>query len=432
MSDDNKRDRALQRRVRERQAKTGESYQAAWRHLTASETPPSSNPNARNARKGARRVPLSLSTSWDGKVLPGESAQITVRPQLASFWPDRVLIKNADRWDIHRLAVGNHEASEFSLIETGSRKSCKATVFALDVWQPLTTREIVCGESIIVEVTYTGSNAKGENFEATLFGWEGCRPPTTSTDRREEDDRISERVASGNVPTGKTVQLPLTVAAPTLFVDRLTLADAKDWVVNDVRTHGKSILVQSGDLPGEMFSDSARVILEPLKAGSLVEIVATYIGSSAFARLQIELSGFTKPPSTPRELSCFLPMSTGVPILPTQSAQITGRPQVDFLPERLVISDPDAWIIDDITIGIRRQPASLGALPGQSFSSRTVGSHMTLDPVRRGQDFVLVVTRGDDCKVDAPFFCGVQGRCIPGIPGVLVAAPSYDPAGSSA
>src|SRR5665811_300484 len=37
--DDKKRDRALQRRVRERQAKTGESYQAAWRQLTGSDAP---------------------------------------------------------------------------------------------------------------------------------------------------------------------------------------------------------------------------------------------------------------------------------------------------------------------------------------------------------------------------------------------------------
>jgi hypothetical protein len=38
MSDEEKkRDRALQRRVRERQAKTGESYQAAWRQLTGTE-----------------------------------------------------------------------------------------------------------------------------------------------------------------------------------------------------------------------------------------------------------------------------------------------------------------------------------------------------------------------------------------------------------
>jgi hypothetical protein len=45
MSNDvKKRDRALQRRVRERMAKTGESYQAAWRQLTGSEAPAEEEP----------------------------------------------------------------------------------------------------------------------------------------------------------------------------------------------------------------------------------------------------------------------------------------------------------------------------------------------------------------------------------------------------
>jgi hypothetical protein len=192
--------------------------------------------------------------------------------------------------------------------------------------------------------------------------------------------------------------------------------DAKDWVVNDVLTRGKSIFVQAGDLPGEMFSDSAPVILEPLAADDRVEIVATYIRNKPVditsARLVVELSGTTKPPNVPRAASYFLPMSTGVPILPTQSAQITARPQRDFLPERLVIADQDDWIVNDIRIGIRCQPAAFGDLPGQAFSSRTVGSHMTLDPVRVGQEFVMVTTRGEDCKESAGFFCGVQGRLV--------------------
>lgn len=53
MSDDKKRDRALQRRVRERQAKTGESYQAAWRQLTDSDEPALS-------RVATRLPPLDL------------------------------------------------------------------------------------------------------------------------------------------------------------------------------------------------------------------------------------------------------------------------------------------------------------------------------------------------------------------------------------
>ncbi len=399
MSVDKKRDRALQHRVRARQAKTGESYQAAWRRLTGSEAP---NPS------DVRRVPLSLSTGAGIKVLPGQAAQITARPQLDAFWPERLLIKNSDRWDIHQLTTEN---SKTSLIKTSS---CTASAFSLDAWQPLASQEVHCGEEIVAVVTYTGPNEQGECFEATLFGWDGC-PPTQAAKPNitSSSERVSERAESKAVSTNETVEMPLTITSPALFVDHLTIADAKDWVVNDVRTRGKSIFVQAGELPGEMFLDSVPVILEPLAADDRVEVVATYVGTGTSARLVIELSGTTKPTSAQRSVSCFLPMSTGVPILPMQSAQITARPQKgNFMPERLVIADQDDWAVNDIRIGIRSQCAAFGDLPGQSFSSHTVGSHMTLDPVRTGQDLVMVVTRGEDCKSQGFFVCGIQGRLM--------------------
>jgi hypothetical protein len=409
MRDDKKRDRTLQLSVRERQNKTGESYQAAWRSLTASEAP---NPsNTTSTPKDARRVPLSLSTPVNVKILPGQSAQVTVRPQLDAFWPERLLIKNAERWDIHQLTVESWTGSKASLIEADS---CDASAFSLDAWHPLTSRKVRCGEEIVAVVTYTGSSEQGEGFEAALFGWESC-PPTKATEHHDASasERVAERAESKSVLANKTIKLSLTLTSPALFVDRLTIADAKDWIVNDIRTRGKSIFVQAGELPGEMFLDSVPVILEPLAAKDRVEIVATYIGNNPSARLVVDLSGTTKLTNAQRTVSYFLPMSTRVPILSTQSAQITARPQRDFLPERLVIAHQDDWIVNDIMIGIRCQLAANGGdLPGQSFAGRTVGSHMTLDPVHVGQDFVLVTTRGEDCKESALFFCGVQGRLV--------------------
>src|SRR2546422_202014 len=99
MSDDKKRDRALQRRVRERQDKTGESYQAAWRRMTGDETVDTSS------LLDHRRIPLPFST--EVPILPGQSAQLTARPQVATFWPDRLLIKNAGSWTIQQLTVEN-------------------------------------------------------------------------------------------------------------------------------------------------------------------------------------------------------------------------------------------------------------------------------------------------------------------------------------
>ena len=66
--DDKKRDRALQRRVRERQAKTGESYQAAWRQLTDGD-PPANEADPRTAPfaeelEFAKRFLLPFNLPW--------------------------------------------------------------------------------------------------------------------------------------------------------------------------------------------------------------------------------------------------------------------------------------------------------------------------------------------------------------------------------
>lgn len=126
----------------------------------------------------------------------------------------------------------------------------------------------------------------------------------------------------------------------------------------------------------------------------------------------IVLSGVTSSSSAPRTISCFLPMSAGVPILPVQSAEITARTQKHFLPERLVITSPEDWIVDDITVGTHRQLAACGPIPGQSFGGHTVGNHVPLDPVRAGRDFLITITRREDCKKEAHFFCGAQGRLV--------------------
>jgi hypothetical protein len=440
MSDDKKRDRALQNRVRDRQAKTGESYQTAWRHVAEGASAGDEAPSAPKGRKGTRRVPLSLGVGTHAKtgkriqILPGQSAQITARPQLEAFWPDRLVIKNADRWHIDEFYVGEWKdwdaaqyAKRISLREVGSREpfpepefikhslleagSCAGAPFSLRTWQPLTTREVLCGEQIVLIVTYTGKNPRGEGFEAALFGWDGQPPVKASSTKRSDEKRITERAEAASVVPHEMAILPLTVTSPVLFVDRLTIMDAKDWVVNNIAVRNKSIFVQSGELPGEMFSDAACVILEPLTAKDRVEVAATYIGNNPSACLKVELSGMAEPPSEPRTVSCFLPMSTGVPIEPTQSAQITGRTQSDFLPERLVIADSDEWSVNDIKVGTHSQLATSGDIPGQSFSIDLVEGHGTFGPVvRKGQDFIIVTTREEDCKKGAPFWCGVQGR----------------------
>lgn len=404
------RDRAMQRLVRERQEKTGESYQAAWQQLAAQPKEPALQQDAREASRHVSRIPLPFST--DKKVLPGQSAQITARPQLLSFWPDRLLVKNADRWDIHRLSIGLGKSPWSSLIEDEDRRRC-ASVFSLDTWQALLQREVPLGETIVMEVTYTGPNEQGESFEAVLFGWDGEPPAKTSVHGEPDPStRIFERAESKSVRANEMAVLPMTIVSPALCVDHFTIADAKDWIVHDIRTHGKSIFVQGGDLPGEMFTGAAPVILKPLAAKDRVEIAATYVGKNATACLKVELSGMSNPTGA-RAVSYFLPMSTDVPIVPTQRAQITGAPARDFIPERLVITDADAWIINDIKVGHRCQTAQSGDIPGQAFSIQAVGCDVTLDRVPKAVDFTIVTTYAENGKEEGSgFFCGVQGRLV--------------------
>lgn len=407
-----KRDRAKQRLVRERQAKTGESYQAAWQQLA--------EPNAQGIRQAAhaaprhiKRIPLPLGTG-DKKILPGQPAQITGRSQLASsFWPDRLLIKNPDRWHIQQLSVGFSKSPWSSLIEDENRRRC-ASVFSLDTWHPLLQREVPLGEAVVLVVTYTGSNEEGESFEAVLFGWTD-EPLAEVAAHAERDPSacIFERAESKSVRVNEMAILPMTIEAPALYVDRFTIANAKDWIVHDIRTHGRSIFMQGGDLPGEMFTGSAPVVLRPLAAKDRVEIAATYVGKNVAACLTIELAGTATPPAEGRVVSYFLPMSTDVPILPAQSAQIRSWPARDFIPQRVVIADADAWNIRDIKVGNCCQTAQAGNIPGQAFSIRAVGCDVTLEHVRKAVSLEIVTTYGEGGKEDgSAFYCGVQGCLV--------------------
>ncbi len=364
-----------------------------------------------------RRVLLPMSTGIT--LLPHQSAQITARSQLGTFCPDRLLIKNGSHWNIDDgIEPGDCSEAAFSPIGTGHRSG---TAFSPVEWCPLPAREVACGDKIVLGVTYIGPNECGEPFEAALFGWDGS-PPTVSADHHEDGDRISERTKSPRVSVNEAVKLPLILAASAMFADRLTITDAPSWIVNDVRVRGESIFVQSGDVPGEMFSadDTSSVALGPLTAKDIVEVVATYIGDAPSACLVVALSGTAKPPRKPPARALFLPMLTGVNILPTTSAQITGRPQerlipqgFAFLPERVVLTDEGSWAINDIKVGVLSQFAQSGDVPGAAFSSRSVGCHVRFNPVRPRQDFVIVTTYVGAREVGAPFVCGVQGRLVP-------------------
>jgi hypothetical protein len=112
----------------------------------------------------------------------------------------------------------------------------------------------------------------------------------------------------------------------------------------------------------------------------------------------------------------ILPMSTGVPILPTQSAQITGRPQVlVFKIGRFVISNAGTaggsadWIVNDIKIGNVSQFVQSGDVPGDMFATNAVNTFVRFSPAQTAMDVVVVVTYIGLNESGCPFFGAMVG-----------------------
>src|SRR5512143_1505735 len=112
----------------------------------------------------------------------------------------------------------------------------------------------------------------------------------------------------------------------------------------------------------------------------------------------------------------ILPMSTGVPILPTQSAQITGRPQtLVFKIGRFVISNAGTaggaadWIVNDIKIGNRSQFVQSGDVPGDLFATNAIDTFVRFDAAQTAMDVVVVTTYIGLNESGCPFFSAMLG-----------------------
>ena len=112
----------------------------------------------------------------------------------------------------------------------------------------------------------------------------------------------------------------------------------------------------------------------------------------------------------------ILPMSTGVPILPTQSAQITGRPQtLVFKIGRFLISNAGTaggaadWIVNYIKIGNVSQFVQSGDVPGDMFSNNAIDTFVRFAPAQTAMDVVVVVTYIGLNESGCPFFGAMVG-----------------------
>ena len=121
-------------------------------------------------------------------------------------------------------------------------------------------------------------------------------------------------------------------------------------------------------------------------------------------------------PGPERAAREVLPMSTGVAILPTQSAQITARPQrVAFRPERVFISAAGTtggaadWIVNDIKIGNRSQFSQSGDVPGDMFATNAIDGFVSFETAQTAMDVVMVVTYIGTNESGVAFYASIVG-----------------------
>lgn len=333
MSDDKeKRDRALQRRVRERQAKTGESYQAAWRQLEpeTSEAPgptpeedseegPSLSTNDAPYQAptlDADRVPYAprlvmplASQQQDPaiyRIPPHQPTRITWRPTNGAFELESLHISSAGTpggaadWVVNDIEIdGRSQLTQKDLpgalfggrgVAAAHRASTRLSLHAFD--------PVERDHEIAFVMSYVGPYPEGVPFFGVAVG---RRPPQNPT--------VIPIVTKSPLPILQKTTISVHVQSAPFQIDLIEINDRSggaDWIVNDLRINEKTQFHQSGDIPGDLFSTKAIdsfIKLDVCAAGSKIEFDVTYIGldergGSFAANLEgtVERDDFNTPP----------------------------------------------------------------------------------------------------------------------------------------
>lgn len=302
MSDDKKRDRALQRRVRERQVKTGESYQAAWRQLTDSDAPSSDGPPlVTKIAIGAVGLTTSqgVAVAEDPpfsslsriiiplhlpRVVPRQPTRVAARASNSAMDVERIRISGAATpggaadWVVNDIEIDGqsqltHKDLSGALFGGNGVAAAKhaTTELSLEGFDPVER-----GRELVLVVTYVGPNPDGAPFFAAAVGSKPQQRPTI----------VPIASKSPLPPTTKATITARMQNAPFQMV-RLEIGDegapggAADWIVEDLRVNGRSQFAQPGPIPGNMFSTTAIdsfVKIETCEAGNAIEIDVNYIG----------------------------------------------------------------------------------------------------------------------------------------------------------
>jgi hypothetical protein len=333
MSDDKeKRDRALQRRVRERMTKTGESYQAAWRQLTGAEVPPEEPaPDEESisqppvpalteemlqlaAAAGVKvTLPSQLTkdtlprdaeiepdppiTPWESvadnpntfsssarqiiplhlpRIPPRQPTRVAARATKGAVDIERLQISGAGTpggsadWIVNDIEIdGRSQLSQKDL--PGSLFGGDRVTASFNGFDPIERNR-----EVVVTVTYVGPNPEGAPFYGAIVGIRPAQRPTIVP--------ISSKEAVLPIAT-TTIQARIQNAPfqidSVVIQNGNTAGGAADWIINDIKIAGKSQFIQSGDIPGDLFATKAIdsfIKIEACTPGVMFEIIATYIG----------------------------------------------------------------------------------------------------------------------------------------------------------
>lgn len=150
-------------------------------------------------------------------------------------------------------------------IAVGPRAS---TAFMLKGFTPVER-----GRELTLVVTYVGPLPEGAYFFASAVG---RRPP-----QRPTVLPIASKLPL--LPATKTTITARVENAP-LEIDRIQIDEGPDWVVDDLRVDGQTLLLQEGGLPGDLFAIGAIdafVRNDICPAGGTIELDVSYIGLAA-------------------------------------------------------------------------------------------------------------------------------------------------------
>ena len=396
--DEKKRDRALQRRVRERQEKTGESYQAAWRQLADQGTP--DTPDVL-VRYSTGLPPLDT-------VLGGGLVSAAVVLLAGS--------SNSGRTTLTLQALKGGKQQCLFIATEKTREHTKTTAERINAVSDQIHVEVERNLAKILE--------HAEKIQARMLAIDTIQQIfCEDVDGRPGDPKqlstCVDRLIKYAKKTGTTLWL----------VGHLTKAGE----VAGPRAIEHSVDVVLHLDRGERFDGAERIVHCPSKN--------RFGATRTVGHFKLTPSGFGLPDTdTPKaafdvvsQLRIVLPLSTTTAIPPQQSMRVTSHAAeraVDI--EQIHISNAGTaggaadWVVNDIEIDGRSQLALKdlsGALFGNGVAAnpraRATFSISGFDTVERGQEMALLVTYVGENPHGCPFFAAATGTKPPQRPTIV-------------